>query len=348
MTAQSVTAKLLPSLLAEVETRDAELLKAASAFYLASELDRRTNQELRQAVRSANSQRGTDFATALLYTHFAQRLKQSPLTKVEPRGASYIPKVSPKIAIVPGAFYREHPTTGGDGRAVIKVAAQNGWQCETIPTESVGKLKTNAAIIGDYLERSREQVILVSLSKGTSDMIAALIQRHELAEKLVAWISLSGILAGTPMADWLLDRRRLRPAYWYMQWKHASDMQAVRDLRTNDNGRARGDGVLPLLNQNDSAPPWADIPTFHIAGFPLRRHLSGLRARLWHRRLSRDGPNDSVVMLESLLDAHGTVIPVWGADHYLKSSWDSDRAVATIVDAVCGTDALCENELSPS
>jgi len=28
-------------------------------------------------------------------------------------------------------------------------------------------------------------------------------------------------------------------------------------------------------------------------------------------------------MLSDLLDVPGVVIPIWGADHYLKSGWDS-------------------------
>ena len=154
--------------------------------------------------------------------------------------------------------------------------------------------------------------------------MAAFVQRPELAEKVVAWISVSGIFRGTPMSNWLLERKRLRPIFWFMRWKHRADIQAVRDLRSGESER------LPNLANAIRESVTTEVPMFHLAGFPLRRHLSCLRAKLWHRRFRRYGPNDSVVILEDLLDAPGVVIPVWGADHYLRSNWNSAAAFAAI------------------
>jgi hypothetical protein len=76
-----------------------------------------------------------------------------------------------------------------------------------------------------------------------------------------------------------------------------------------------------------------------IVGFPLRKHLSCWRARLWHRRFRSLGPNDSVMLLTDLLDTPGTVIPIWGADHYLKGPLDTSQLVASIVQQVIADEA---------
>lgn len=304
-------------LLADIDGPDADLLERANAYYKSNS----AAGPVKDCVRKANKEMGTDFATAVLYNHFVSNLPTSPLVapNAEVQGAA-----PPPLVVVPGAFHEEHPEAGGDGRAVRTAAQQYGWEYERIPTASLGTLDQNATTIINWLELRCRPVVLVSLSKGTSDVTTALVQRPDLASKVTAWISVSGILVGTQMSDWLLDRKRLRPVLWIMKWKHQAEIQAVRDLRAGKNAR------LPTTHARLRDPPLLGIPKYHFAGFPLRRHLSGFRARLWHRRFRQQGPNDSVVLLEDLLEASGTVIPVWGADHYLKTSWDSSGALAAI------------------
>ena len=311
-------------LLADPDPSDVQLLDKASKYYR----DHLAGRDVRAGVRVANDRLGTDFATAVLYAHFESCLRDwltetSPPTE-KPRSDHYSRTT---LVIAPGAFHREHPETGGDGRAVSLAAKQHGWDCECLPTESLGTLDRNARHATEWFEKRRGSFVVVSLSKGTSDFMVALAQRPDLADRVVGWISLSGIVAGTPMSNWLLERKRLRPILWFMRWKHQADIQAVRDLRSGDSER------LTTLARSLWGPVAARIPIFHLAGFPLKRHLSCFRARLWHRRFCRYGPNDSVVILEDLLDAPGVVIPVWGADHYLRSNWDSATALS----------ALCQN-----
>ena len=147
-------------------------------------------------------------------------------------------------------------------------------------------------------------------------MITAAQRAPEIVEGLSGWISISGVPCGTMMADWLLDRWRLRPVFKLMCWRHGTDHQAVHDLR---------------YTPQKLSETFPKIPCIHFAGFPLRRHLSNWRSRLWHRRFRSIGPNDSVVLLEDLLEVSGTVLPIWGADHYLKSDWNVALAIETIV-----------------
>ena len=162
-------------------------------------------------------------------------------------------------------------------------------------------------------------MILVSLSKGTTDARTAQTLRPDLFESLTAWISVSGVENGTMMADWLLDKWYLRLVLSFMLWRHGTDQQAVVDMRYYRQQSLEAEFVEPTT------------PMIHIAGFPLQRHLSCRRARLWHRRFRCQGPNDSVVMLEDLLQLQGTVIPVWGADHYLRGNWNVAESMTQLI-----------------
>jgi hypothetical protein len=277
-----------------------------------------------QVLREINARSGTDMATSVLYVHFESKLKETSADVIanQPDPASDRPVL---VAIAPGAFYKEHPEIGADGRALIELSKQHSWSCECIAAESLGTLDQNAAVINDYLEqRTRShRVILVSLSKGTSDARVARSLRPDLFDELRGWVSVSGVVHGTRMANWLLDRWRLRPTLKMMLWYHQADKQTLADLRY---------GTEQLL---DSPFRETQFPLIHVAAFPLRRHLSCWRARLWHRRFRRQGPTDSVVMLEDLLRVPGIVIPVWGSDHYMRSGWDVADAVSRII-AVLG------------
>ena len=317
----------LQDLLAEVDRRDQPLLARARDF-----CREQSGAAIRDTVRSAKRRRGIDFATAVLYSHFVDRLQQDSRHFADRPHGVRTPSAAPKIVVAPGAFHREHPEAGGDGSQIVAAAEQRGWESEVLPTESLGTLDTNAECIVAWLERQpQRRCILVSLSKGSADVMVALNRRPDLHGRVQAWISISGVLQGSPMSNWLLHRKFMRLVLWFMLWKHQADVQAIRDLQTGPRER------LPVACHQLSAhqPPF---PIFHIAGFPLKRHLSNGRAKLWHRRLKRGGPNDSVVLLEDLLDCVGTVIPVWGADHYLKSRWNAIASLTSIVESVAEND----------
>ena len=293
-------------LLATIDSADQPVLERAREIHA-----REGGVVTSHVVREINNRFGTDMATAVLYLHFESKLKEESTGAIlnQPDTANDRPLL---VAIAPGAFYKEHPEIGADGRDLIELSKQCSWECECIACESLGTLNQNAAVINEYLERKMRshRLILVSLSKGASDARVARSLRPDLFDALQGWVSISGVVHGTRMANWLLDRWRLRPTLKMMLWYHQADEQALADLRYGPE--------QPL-----SAPfRETRFPLIHVAAFPLRRHLSCWRARLWHRRFRRRGPTDSVVMLEDLLRLPGIVIPVWGADHYMQSGWD--------------------------
>ncbi len=304
------------SLLSTVDVADRPILDRARQMYR----DQLAETITGSIVRDLNSRYGTDLATAVLYAHFESKLLSFDAQTFR-EDSAVDPRKPLLVAVVPGAFYQEHPEIGADGRDLIQLSQREGWQCERVETESLGTLRHNAAIIQEYLRRKvrSHRVILVSLSKGTLDAATARSLDPRLFAELFGWVSVSGVPRGTQMADWLLDRWRLRPIFGLMLWYHGADKQAVRDLRH---------GATQALDM-----PTAQMryPMIHVSSFPLRRHLSCWRARLWHRRFRSEGPNDSVVMLEDLLHLPGIVIPVWGADHYLQGEWNVPHAVSRIV-----------------
>src|SRR5207253_111089 len=95
------------------------------------------------------------------------------------------------VVIIPGAFYREFPQSGADGRLVRAEAERLGFATDFVPLISLGSLRRNASILRDWLARDgRQNLILVSLSKGGAEVKLALAEAgaDEIFRNVAFWI----------------------------------------------------------------------------------------------------------------------------------------------------------------
>jgi hypothetical protein len=322
-----------------VSARDARLLdEAREAYPEISEADC-THARLQEIAR----RHGVDFATAVFY----DRVRSAPRTNAfldrlaalgpafvasNDQGWSMAPPdgtadrasapgtrhpLHGRVLIAPGAFYREHPQYGSDGRAVREAALRAGLTVESLPVASLGTVRENAAIVRRALtaleasssgERDgTEPVVLVSLSKGGADVRVALEDLAAPPRSLRAWINICGLVHGTPVADRVVAQwwRRLCVAA-YLALRGGS-LTIVRDLAA---------GSQALLARPIAVPP--GVLVINVIGFPLRRHLFGLtRAR--HRFMASWGPSDGLALLRDAIVEPGLTLPVWGSDHYFRA-----------------------------
>jgi hypothetical protein len=265
-------------------------------------------------LREITARDGIDAATTLLYRSVLDSPEHGPfIRRIDEIARRKMPRAwsaDATLVIVPGAFYRENPRSGADGRILREIAERLGCPTELIPIVSRGSLRRNARIISDWLmEHRRQSVILASLSKGGADVKMAMAQPDAARafENVAGWINLCGILDGTPMAEWLLSRRPaalLNRIYFTL--------------------RGQGLGFLRELYYAPGCPldfelrlP-AHIRMVTVAGFPLSKHMSTRLARRCHRRLASFGPNDGSLILADVCASPGLIYPLWGADHYLR------------------------------
>lgn len=325
----------MTSLFDEFDEEDRRLLDAAAAWLRdadAAELRGDWSRKLAQ-------ERGIDFATAALFTHVCSRdasheKLDAGLDRHDGDDASAALR-GLTVAVAPGAFYREHPWTEADGAAIRAAASALGCKTALIPTTSIGTLSANACAIISWLrERTDERIVLVSLSKGGADVKAALARpRAETAFRpVVGWINVGGTTDGSPMVAWLLARSWATLIYRFLFWKRGRDFQFIRDMDRRDGG---------ALDFELRLPP--HVRAIHIAAFPLRRHLRNKRAAGWHHRLAAWGPNDGAAILADACRLPGSVLPVWGADHFSKDRLDLPALVAGSLGAIVAGDGRPAN-----
>jgi hypothetical protein len=278
-----------------------------------------------ERLRTIAAAEGTDFATALLYDRIVRSPEHGPFIERldAPADDGYrTPPSNTLLAIAPGAFYAEFPHTGADGRILREEAARMGMPSELIPFRSFGLLSENARLLTDWLlaRPADETIILVSLSKGGSDVKTALAAptAARAFRNVAVWINLSGLLSGTPLAGWVL-RNRLR-TLWFrlLLWWRGYDFSVIRELEYGPGTPLAGDLRLPR-----------HLRAMHVVGFPLQRHLTNRLARRCYRRVRSLGPNDGAgIVLAEVARLPGVVYPVWGADHYMRPAGSDMRDLA--------------------
>jgi hypothetical protein len=289
-------------------------------------------------LQDISARDGVDAATAFLYRAVVDSPQHGAfieeIRSLGGRTASYPPPAGVKLVIVPGGFYREHPRSGADGHVVREQAERLGWPLDSIPVASTGSLLENARTICRWLGEHRDsRIVLVSLSKGGSDLKLALTQPEagRAFAHVASWINLCGILDGTPMAEWMLSWRVgavLNRMYYRML---GLSLEFLRDLRREPGCPLDFKLQLP-----------AHLQMISIVGFPLRRHLTSGMARRCHRRLAAAcGPNDGVIVLSDVCAQPGLIYPVWGADHYLRSGPDMKQLLEGVLGFVGMEIARC-------
>lgn len=266
---------------------------------------------------------GCDFATALLHRRIVESEAHGPfLQRLSSEPA--LPKVGGvRVVVVPGAFYLENPRTGADGRLPREVAARLGLPVEVVPVSGTGWLEDNARVLSGWLlAQSGSPMILVSVSKGGSDVKAALARPEATRAfaNVAGWINLCGILDGTPMADWLLSKSILARANRFVYRIRGRSLDFLTDLRFGPKGALEQPLLLP-----------SHMRAVHVVGFPLRRHLRGGLARRCHSRIGALGPNDGAIVLGYAPSWPGQLCPIWAADHYLRPRADMRPLVGALM-----------------
>lgn len=265
---------------------------------------------------------GLDQETASIYESILKSGENREFLELVTAQRSDRAKLDCKLGIVPGAFYRDHKHTGADGGRLFEIARTLGMDAELIPVRSFGRLAENGKIISEWVANQSESLLLASLSKGSADLKEAirLGLGRTFTDKILCWVSLSGILQGTPLVQWLRNRPLHLFGVKLLLWSRGQSFAAADDLR----------------HGGPQDHPWPDLPKrfalVHVHGVPLRKHLRHPFAFRAYERLAPLGPNDGGgILLRDLLHLPGILCPLWGVDHYLDPPWDTTPLLRNIL-----------------
>jgi hypothetical protein len=224
------------------------------------------------------------------------------------------------LAFVPGYAYRRDRWTGADFARPRHVMAAHGFSTVLIETDELGTVEENAAIVAREIMRlgkHHDKVIVVSTSKGGPEVALALgtLAPADNLGHVRAWISVGGLLRGSPYAD--------RWVGWPQSWLARLAFafaglrpDAIENLSTAVRRPAFDRVKLP-----------EHVLTLQYVGVPLSGHIGDAVASRYEA-LRPLGPNDGLTLLADELIPGGIVVTDVGLDHFYRDAAIDLKALA--------------------
>jgi hypothetical protein len=222
-----------------------------------------------------------------------------------------------EVLFVPGFHYLTDPSSGADFAHQRQFFDELGVRVQLIRTEEDGTVEENAAIIAATIRALRANVILVSTSKAGPEIALALgkILAPDETARVKAWISVGGLIRGTPLADYATTW----PQSWIVRLMFLysrTGFQGIPGLTTAAS-QARMEGIrIP-----------ARIMVIEYIAVPLSGDIYGsVRSR--YVRLRKGGPNDGLTLLADELLPNGIAVIEPGIDHFYAAPDIEVKSVA--------------------
>ncbi|MHC4954880.1 MAG: hypothetical protein ACYTGZ_13420 [Planctomycetota bacterium] len=276
-----------------------------------------------EVLRALAEESSTDFAAA----YFARRILAVPrhrdaqmryadtleaLIASRPTRIDRLARDEYIFAFVPGLFYNSRPENGAAMAKTRAVLRARGFSTYLIPTGETSTVEGGARVLAAYLIEARKsgrKIILTSASKGGADVAHALgkLLSSEETSHVRGWVSIGGVLRGTPLADIGLTF----PSSLLLGltgWAHGTSLGVAKNLSTAAGARRFASYSFP-----------SHLQVLHFVGVPLSGTVSE-SVRSNYNSMKPYGPNDGVTLLPDELLPQGHVILAIGADHRFQDS----------------------------
>lgn len=253
------------------------------------------------ALRALARLHGLDLATAV-FCRAMRRRHATFCAAVDAPLPSRLPRVEGHLLVVPAFQHDTLPGYGGDGALARRAAEALGMTTSVAALPPFDLSEPTADCLADAVASAPQgPVWLVSLSKGGTDVRALADHRPEAFGRVAAWVSVCGILHGTPLGAVVAP------------WKQRAVAAALGVPYA---------GLAALASDGPLAAPFAVPPhvrAVSLVGCPTAGHFTTGSGRRQHAALAPEGPNDGMIRLAEGVVPGSAVYTVWGADHFFRT-----------------------------
>lgn len=220
---------------------------------------------------------------------------------------------------VPGLNYHDS-SNGGDFARQRKLLQDCGINNELVRTGNWGFTNENAEIISDrlrLLSKKYEKIIVVSASKGgleTAIALGNLLDPLDI-KPIRAWVSVGGILKGSPLADQYLTW----PKCWIAEVGLLFVRQNIEFVRDVSYAKRSADFASLHFPEH--------VKRIHFVGAPLSTDIHK-RIRSAYCSIRDFGPNDGITPIADEITENGVVVSELGFDHYYQHPEIDKKTIA--------------------
>lgn len=204
-------------------------------------------------------------------------------------------------------FHKTHPETKGDLRDAEQLVRSMGVATDRVNSGDADTVEANAQCIADFIigrANDERQLVLVSASKGGPEVLYALgkLVPKEHAKRVRAWVSIGGVLRGSPVADQYLQA----PRSWLaavVAWWMGFPRDMVASLSTQRSLARFAESSIP-----------EHVLVLHYVAVPLSGTVTP-EVRDPYKTMQPHGPSDGLTLLTDELLPNGKIITDVGLDH---------------------------------
>ena len=237
-----------------------------------------------------------------------------------------------RVGIEPGGTGRKVEVGQADRRLVAAIVPGIGWGCFSawldskattaahlrqfgydmvaIEVDALSSTATNARQIRDAImaieqESTEPHLVLIGYSKGTPDILEAIVSYPEIRQRVAAVVSVAGAVGGSPVAEDVTQAKLELLRYWPGATCSSGDGGAVESLRPATRKAWVAENPLPR-----------DFPYYSLVTYPEPERISSA-LKPSYRKLSRlDTRNDGMVLFNDQFIPGSTLIGCLNADHW--------------------------------
>lgn len=227
------------------------------------------------------------------------------------------------VVMVPGLLAEclaSQSTAFADARGNLEA---QGYRTGYIQTRGRQSSEINAAIIRDAIRAMPPdaRVILVTHSKGTVDSLVALSEYPELADKVVALVSVAGAVDGSPLADtvpnWVAE---LAESMQIPECPRGNGVEAVDSLR-------RAERLSWLATHS-----WpASVHTYSLVAMAGPDDISAVLRPFYRKLAGTDPATDGLLSASDAVVPASTLLGYANADHLAVAMPFSGLIAATLI-----------------
>ena len=188
-----------------------------------------------------------------------------------------------------------------------------GYQMVIAKVDALSSSTTNARQIRDAIvtmatASSQPDIVLIGYSKGTPDILEAVVSYPEIRGRIAAVVAAAGAVGGSPLANDATQSQLELLKHWPDAECARGDGGAVESLRPATRKTWLAENPLPR-----------DFPYYSLVTYPHPDRISSILSSSYNKLSRVDARNDSQVLFYDQVIPGSTLIAYINADHWALS-----------------------------
>ena len=187
---------------------------------------------------------------------------------------------------------------------------QFGYDQVLLPVDALSGSANNARQIRDALmamepPHGEPDIVLVGYSKGTPDILRAVVDYPEIRERIAAIVSAGGAVGGSPLANDATQSQLELMRYFPDADCTVGDGGALHSLRPSTRKKWLAENPLPR-----------DFPYYSLVNYPRPERISSILQSSYDKLSRVDARNDAQIIFYDQLVPGSSLIGYLNADHW--------------------------------